>query len=166
MNMKVRVGDKVKVLYGKNRGKTGNVLRVLKSKGMVVVEDVNVYKKHIKGNNRDVESQIAEIIKPVAVSKVMVICPNCEKPTRIGFKADKDGKVRICKKCNKEIESGAEVKSEKSDKKSKKAPKVKVAGDIDKGDEKQVDDLKKGTKKVKGPVKVEKAQSYRKQGDM
>lgn len=162
--MKVRTGDKVKVLYGKNRGKVGTVLRVLKSKGKVVVEGVNVYKKHIKGNNRDVESQIAEIIKPVEVSKVMVICPNCGKPTRIGFNVTKSGKTRVCKKCNKEIESGTEI--ELKNEESKKGPKVQVAGEVEKGEEKKDIESKKGVKKVAQPVKVEKAQSYRKQGDM
>lgn len=97
--MKVKKGDTVKVLYGKDNGKTGKVLKVISSESKVIVDGLNVFKKHIKGDGRDKKSEIAEVVKPMHVAKVMVICSGCSKTTRVGYKTENDKKIRVCKNC-------------------------------------------------------------------
>lgn len=103
--MKLKKGDKVKIILGKDRGKEGNVAYVLGDKGRVFVERVNLYKRHVK-RMQNVEGGIIDIPKPLDISNVGLICPNCKKVTRIGLKIEKSGKVRICRKCGKEIDKG------------------------------------------------------------
>ena len=113
--MKIKKGDTVKILYGKDTGKQGVVSAV--KNGKVIVEGLNMYKKHVKGDGKEKKSAIIDIAKPMDVSKVMLVCPNCSKPTRAGIRRE-NGKVeRICKKCGKVIEIIAkeEVKEEKKE---------------------------------------------------
>lgn len=101
--MKVKKGDTVKILSGKDRGKTGKILSVLRDEGRIIVEKINIVKKHRKqtGNSAERnEGGIIEVESPISVSKVMIVCPSCSKPARIGYKINKDKKVRICKKCS------------------------------------------------------------------
>lgn len=100
--MRIKKGDKVKVLLGKDRGKEGTVEFVLAKEGKVFVGGVNLYKRHVK-KVKDTKGAIIDIPKPIDVSNVALVCPNCKKITRVGFKVEKTGKVRICKKCGKEI---------------------------------------------------------------
>ncbi|KKQ03651.1 MAG: 50S ribosomal protein L24 [candidate division WS6 bacterium GW2011_WS6_36_26] len=129
--MKIKKGDTVKILYGKDSGKTGPVVAVDLKNNMVVVSGVNVSKRHLKGDGRTRTSEILTIEKPMAVSKVILVCPLCGKTTRVGLKRE-DGKVtRICKKCGKEIadkkEEKVEVKKETEVKKTvKKTTKSKT----------------------------------------
>jgi large subunit ribosomal protein L24 len=111
--MKIRKGDTVKMLYGKDSGRQGTVLAVDNKKGRVVVEGLNMYKKHIKGDGRTQVSEIVNITKPVPVSKVMLVCPKCSKATRVGYKIEGDNKMRVCKRCGEVIET--EVKEEKKE---------------------------------------------------
>ena len=102
--MKVRVGDKVKILAGKDRGKEGKVLVTLKKKDKVVVEGINIVKKHNKPNGAD-GGTITEMEAPIHASNVMIIDPKTKKPTRIGHSTDKKGKkIRISKKSNESID--------------------------------------------------------------
>ncbi|MDD3648340.1 MAG: 50S ribosomal protein L24 [Candidatus Dojkabacteria bacterium] len=103
--MKVKVGDKVKVLSGKDRGKTGKVVAVLTKEGKLVVSKINYVKKH-KKQTRDQKDPggIIQVEAPIGRSKVMVICPACEKGTRIGFSIEKGSKKRTCKKCKAKID--------------------------------------------------------------
>lgn len=102
--MKIKKGDTVKVLYGKDADKQGTVVAVDMKKSKVIVEGVNVYKKHVKGDGKTRTSEILNIVKPMDVSKVILVCPNCNKTTRVGLKRE-NGKVeRVCKKCGKVIE--------------------------------------------------------------
>lgn len=101
--MKIHKGDKVQVLLGKDRGKDGTVEFVRASDNRVFVGGVNLYKRHVKKMG-DVEGGIIDIPKSLHVSNVSLICPNCKKLTRIAYKLEKEGKVRICKKCKKEID--------------------------------------------------------------
>jgi len=113
--MKIKKGDTVKILYGKDTGKQGVVSAV--KNGKVIVEGLNMYKKHVKGDGREKKSAIIDIAKPMDVSKVMLVCPNCSKPTRVGIRRE-NGKVeRICKKCGKVIEiiTKEEEKEEKKE---------------------------------------------------
>ncbi|MDX9739375.1 MAG: 50S ribosomal protein L24 [Candidatus Dojkabacteria bacterium] len=123
--MKIKKGDIVKVLYGKDAGKQGKVVAVDMKKSKVVVEGVNIFKKHVKGDGRTKTSEILTIVKPMDVSKVMLICNNCGKATRVGVKRE-EGKVsRVCKKCNKVIEVVKEVEKKEEPKKSTKKETVK-----------------------------------------
>lgn len=99
--MKIRKGDKVMVVLGKDRGKSGTVERVINKKGKVAVGGINLVKRHVKKYG-DIQGGILEIAKPIEQSNVMLVCPHCQKPTRVGFKFD-GMKMRICKKCQKEI---------------------------------------------------------------
>lgn len=103
--MKLKKGDSVKVLSGKYRGKTGAILKVFPKKNTAIVEKVNIVKKHKKKSQNDKDpGGIIEVEAPFSVSKLMLICKNCGKFARIGFKIDEKGKkTRICKRCNKEI---------------------------------------------------------------
>jgi len=98
--MKIKLNDTVKIMIGKDKGKTGKVIKVIPSKNMVMVEGVNQFKRHMKGQVRGQKSEIITITKPLLVSKVAFIDPKKKKPTRIGFKAEKGKKVRIAKKSN------------------------------------------------------------------
>lgn len=98
----MKKGDKVKILLGKDRGKEGTVERVFPKKGKVLILGVNVYKRHVKKQGQT-EGGIIEIPKPIDISNVVLICPLCKKPTQVNFKKIKDGKLRVCKKCKKEI---------------------------------------------------------------
>ncbi len=101
--MKIRKGDQVKIMTGKDKGKTGKVISMFPQEDKLVVEGVNVYKKHVKGTPQQA-GRIIDIIKPINVSNVMLICPNCKALTRVGFKLENDKKIRVCKKCHKKIE--------------------------------------------------------------
>lgn len=101
--MKLKKGDLVKVTGGKDNGKTGKILKVIPVAQKVLVEDVNQYKKHIKKNVQGQKSEIVTISKPLPVASVALICPKCKKQTRVGYKIEKDVKVRICRKCGKEV---------------------------------------------------------------
>lgn len=109
--MKIRKGDTVKIIKGKDVGKQGKILKVLPEENKVVVEGTNIYKKHIKGDGRDKESAIVDIVKPIPVSNVMLVCQSCGKPTRVGYKMVKGEKVRFCKKCNKDVKGDGSSKS-------------------------------------------------------
>lgn len=100
--MKIKKGDKVKILLGKDRGKEGKVEFVMAKKDKVFVGGANLYKRHVKKHG-DIEGGIIDIPKPVNVSNVILVCPNCNKTTRIGYKVSGEMKMRICKKCGKEI---------------------------------------------------------------
>lgn len=102
--MKVHKGDKVLVITGKDKGKTSKVIKALPSVGKVVVEEVNIKKKHIRPKKEGQKGQVVQIPAPVSISNVKVMCPKCEKATRLGYKKlENNKKVRVCKKCNAEI---------------------------------------------------------------
>jgi large subunit ribosomal protein L24 len=99
---KIKKGDSVKILAGKDSGRTGTVDRVLVKSGKVVVAGVNVYKRSVKKQG-DQQGGIIDLIKPVDASNVILVCPSCKKVTKVGFKIEGKEKIRICKKCGKEI---------------------------------------------------------------
>lgn len=118
--MNIKKGDTVKILYGKERGRRGPVVAVDLKRERVIVEGLNLYKRHLKGDGRTRTSEIVTIEKPFPISKVMLVCPSCDKPTRVGIKQEGDKKVRVCKKCGKEITDGTPVKNETEKKETKK----------------------------------------------
>jgi large subunit ribosomal protein L24 len=98
--MKIRKGDRVQVLTGKDRGKTGTVTRAIPERGKVIVDGVNIAKKHQKPTSQTNTGGIIDKEMPIQVANVAVICNACGKPTRIGYRFEADGtKVRICRKC-------------------------------------------------------------------
>lgn len=99
---KFKVGDEVIVSVGRDKGQKGKIEKVLENESKVVVNNVNVYKRHRKVT-RNQPAGIFEVSRPISVSKVAVICPKCSKPTRIGFEIKGTTKERVCKKCNKLI---------------------------------------------------------------
>lgn len=102
--MKIKKGDNVKILIGKDKGKTGKVEMVDLAKDTIVIPGINEFKRHVKSRMQNQKSEITTITKPLLVSKVALICPKCGKPTRVGFSLNKAGqKVRVCRKCKKEI---------------------------------------------------------------
>ncbi|MBD3366092.1 50S ribosomal protein L24 [candidate division WWE3 bacterium] len=103
--MKLRTGDKVKVITGKDKGKISTVLKVLPSKNKVIVEDVNKVKKHVKPGQVSEEGGIIEIEKPIDASNVMYYEESEKAVTRIGFKFEDGKKVRISKKTGKVLKS-------------------------------------------------------------
>jgi large subunit ribosomal protein L24 len=102
----IRKNDNVVVTTGKDRGKRGRVLRVVPEKNRVVVEGVNMIKRHTKANpQRQIKGGVVEREAPVHASNVQMVCPECGKPTRLGKKLLEDGrKVRICRKCNEVVD--------------------------------------------------------------
>ena len=103
---RIKKGDTVKVIAGKNRGEMGKVQAVLKEKGLVVIEGMNLAKKHEKPKQGGKKGQVVSIAMPMHISNVAMICHACKKITRIGFKEkgeEKGVKKRICKKCQAEI---------------------------------------------------------------
>ena len=104
--MKIRKNDIVLVTKGKYRGKTGKVLKVFPNENRLIVEGINIVKKHTRPQKAEEKGKILEIPAPVYSSNVKLICKACKKPTKISYKIvlkkEKEKKVRICKKCNKE----------------------------------------------------------------
>ncbi len=97
---KIKKDDMVVVLTGKDKGKRGRVLRVLRSKGRVVVEGINRAKKHIRRISEEMPGGIIEVEMPLDISNVALYCPECKKGVRVGFRIEKDGKKsRVCKIC-------------------------------------------------------------------
>lgn len=103
--MNIKKGDKVRVLSGKDKNKEGVVLRALPQKERVVVEKVNMIKKAMRPTQQNPQGGIATMEAPIHVSNVMLVCPACKKATRTTKKRDENGKkVRVCKKCGKDID--------------------------------------------------------------
>ena len=104
INLKVRKGDEVVVITGKDKGKRGRVQEVDRSGMSVIVAGVNVAKRHTKPNpSKNNKGGIIDEPKPLALGKVMVVCPHCGKPTRVARRIDEDQKERICKQCGEAI---------------------------------------------------------------
>jgi len=104
-NIHVKKGDRVVVISGKDKGKIGNVKDVIKKDGKVLVEGINIVTKAQRPNPMlGVQGGLNKVEKPISSSKVMLVCPQCEKATRISQTIKNDKKVRVCKKCNKEID--------------------------------------------------------------
>jgi large subunit ribosomal protein L24 len=101
--MKIKKNDQIQIIAGKDRGKRGKVLRTIPKLNKIVVEGLNVIKKHNKAKKSGEKGQRIEIPAPLSVSNVMLICPNCSKITRIEYKVEGDNKSRICKKCKAQI---------------------------------------------------------------
>ena len=101
--MNIKKGDTVQILSGNDKGKTGEVLETMPKTGKIVVKGVNIRKKHVKPRKQGDEGGIISVECSIPNSKANVVCPKCNKPTRIGYVIEKNEKVRVCKKCGAKI---------------------------------------------------------------
>ena len=103
-SLTIRKGDRVRVLSGKDRGKEGKVLRSMPEKERIVVENVHMIKKHARPSQKNPQGGIIEMEGTIHVSSVMLICPSCSQPTRVGRRREDGLRIRTCKKCGKDID--------------------------------------------------------------
>ena len=101
--MNIKKGDTVQILSGNDKGKTGEVLQVVPKTQKIIVKGVNIRKKHVKPRKKGEEGGIISVESAIHSSKANVVCPKCNKATRIGYTVEKDEKVRVCKKCGAKI---------------------------------------------------------------
>lgn len=97
--MKIHKGDTVLIISGKDRGRKGKVIEALPKKGRIVVEGINLRKKHVRPKKSGEKGQIVTVPAPFNVSDLKLVCPKCGKATRVGYKVEDKKKYRICKKC-------------------------------------------------------------------
>ncbi|MCL5292845.1 MAG: 50S ribosomal protein L24 [Actinobacteria bacterium] len=103
--LSVKKGDRVEVITGKDKGKRGKILRAIPDKERVVIEGVNLIKRHSKPTQKNPQGGIVEREAPLHVSNVMVVCSSCNQPTRVGHRLSEEGrKVRVCRKCEGDID--------------------------------------------------------------
>jgi large subunit ribosomal protein L24 len=102
--MKIKKGDTVLIRSGKDREKTGKVIEVFPKDQRIMVEGINIVKKHVKPKRSGEKGQRVEVPRPIYVSNVKLICSKCKNSTRIGFRVIENKKYRICKKCGQEID--------------------------------------------------------------
>lgn len=99
----IRRDDEVRVIHGKDRGKTGRVVRVLPREGRIMVEGVARAKKHTRPSKQRQQGGIIDVEQFVDISNVQVVCKSCGRPTRIGHRFEGDDKIRICRKCEADL---------------------------------------------------------------
>jgi large subunit ribosomal protein L24 len=102
--LKLKKGDTIKVTIGKDKGREAKIEKVMPKESLVLVPGVNMYKKHVKGVGEQ-KGGIYDIPRPLSFGKIALVCPKCKKITRVGFKMAGEEKVRVCKKCGKEIDT-------------------------------------------------------------
>lgn len=103
-SLTIRKGDRVRVIAGKDKGKEGKVLRSFPQKERVVVENVHMIKKHTRPSQKNPQGGIVEMEGTIHVSSVMLVCPNCSQPTRVGRRREEGTRIRVCKACGKDID--------------------------------------------------------------
>lgn len=99
---KFKINDLVQITSGKDAGQSGKIVKVFPELNQVVVEGKNLYKKHIKKQG-ETPGKMITLPRPLSTANVAILCPNCNKPTRVGFLSDGGVKTRICKKCKKTL---------------------------------------------------------------
>lgn len=102
--MKIKANDKVKILSGKDKGKEGKVIQVFPKHEKVVVEGLNIMKKHMRPRRAGDKGQTIELAAPMRLSKVELICPKCARAVRVGYKTEAGAKKRVCRRCHEFID--------------------------------------------------------------
>ncbi|OGM57959.1 50S ribosomal protein L24 [Candidatus Woesebacteria bacterium RIFCSPHIGHO2_12_FULL_46_16] len=102
--IKFKVGDTVKITTGKDKGREGKIESIDHKNNLMIIPGLNIYKKHVKGSQGQ-KGGIYDIPRPFAFSKIALLCPKCKKVTRVGFRVMEKEKVRVCRKCGKEIDT-------------------------------------------------------------
>ena len=110
--MKIKKGDKVKITAGKDKGKTGKVLQVFQSRNLASIEGLNLLIKHMRPSKQGEKGQRVEFPAPLNLSNMLLVCPKCNKTSKVGYKYTESGeegkkvrkKFRVCKKCNQTID--------------------------------------------------------------
>lgn len=105
-NIKIKKGDTVKVIVGKDSGKLGVVEKVFRSENLLIVKGIHILKKHVKPSKSHPTGGIIEINKKINISNVSLLCPVCGKTGRVKYKIENDLKIRVCSKCGKSVEGG------------------------------------------------------------
>jgi large subunit ribosomal protein L24 len=103
---RIKKGDTIRVIQGKESGKSGKVLRVLEGEERIIVERVNFIKRHMRPSKKLPQGGVIEREASMHVSNVQLVCPSCGQPARVGVRKDGDTKVRYCKKCNVQVDKG------------------------------------------------------------
>lgn len=101
--MKLKKGDLVKIVSGKDKGKEAKIEKVFSKTQKVLVHGINQYKRHMKARSQGQSSEIVTITKPLPLSNVALLCPHCKLITRIGYSVVRNDKIRVCAKCDKKI---------------------------------------------------------------
>ena len=101
--MKIKKGDNVLIIAGKDKGRTGKIMKALPKEMKVLIEGINLKKKHVRPKREGEKGQVVQIPAAMDISNIKLICPKCGKATRVGYSIEKDVKKRICKKCKQEI---------------------------------------------------------------
>ena len=101
--MKLRKGDLVRVIAGKDVGKEGEITRVITSTERVIVDGVNVAKRHQRAQGATMQGGIIDKDMPIHISNVAILCGSCDNPTRVGYRFEGTDKIRVCRKCGKDI---------------------------------------------------------------
>lgn len=101
--MHIKKGETIKILSGKDRGKTGKIINVDQKAGKISVEGLNLFKKHVRPKRQGEKGETVQLSRPMNISNVMLICPSCHKATRVGFRINDKVKNRYCKKCQANI---------------------------------------------------------------
>lgn len=101
--MKIKKGDTIQIRVGKDRGKIGKVLKANPGQDAVVVEGLNMFKKHQRSKKQGEKGQIVTVPRPLNISKIMLYCSGCKKGVRAGFRREGEEKIRYCKKCQSTI---------------------------------------------------------------
>lgn len=101
--LKIKKGDNVVMLSGKDKGKKGKIARVYPEKSKVIVEGLNLVTKHVRPRKEGEKGQKVQIPRSIALGKVMLVCPKCSKPSRVAWSLEGDKKERVCKKCGRTI---------------------------------------------------------------
>ncbi len=130
MKMNVKTGDNVLVITGKDKGKTGKVMQVIASDNKVVVENVNIVTKHQKPRSQQDKGGKIQKTAPIEASNVLVVCPNCNKATRVAHAEVAGKKVRSCKKCGASLDKEFVKASKKEAKKTEAKKTVKKASEL------------------------------------
>jgi len=106
---KFKLNDKVKITAGKDKGQTGKIIKLLPKENKVIVEEKNLYTRHIKAAAGKPGSK-TKLPRPLPTANIALICPSCQKTTRIGFDITQKPKIRICRRCGQVIKNSQEIK--------------------------------------------------------